>query len=196
VGRAPPPRHGTPAIRIKRHISALLAALTTLETHDIRELERDALAAWTPPPASKPPAVLEAIRALKSIGVVHVRSTGQRHQDVARVLFSSHGPVVANPGQLTELIAERADAKHQKLASVTDAAARHLFVWLFGTYPDAELAFANLPPPPPPPIPEGIDVVWLSNASERLWRLQPPGGWEVITSVLLRERLYPRRDRP
>ena len=60
----------------------------------------------------------------------------------------------------------------------------HLFVWLDGTQPGAELAVAKMPPPPAPEIPSEIDVVWLATpplaTPEKLWRARPSAGWEVL----------------
>jgi hypothetical protein len=94
----------------------------------------------------------------------------------------------SNPAKLNELVVKRAERKAKKLLAAT-ADERHLFVWLDSTYEDAELAFKTLPPPPPPTIPVGIDVVWLVGLSGgpdavRIWRLAPPGGWDVLASPI------------
>jgi len=91
----------------------------------------------------------------------------------------------SDPQKLNELVAERAENKVNKLRAAS-ADERHLFMWIDSSHEDAELAFATLPPPPPPNIPFGIDVVWLVGPtggpdSVRIWRLQPPGAWEVHT---------------
>ena len=189
----PFPEPGRPAIRIKRNTPRLIAALATLEAHGISQLGPGELDPEARFQVSIPSAVLEAIAKLTSIGVTFVGSTSQREGEVARLRFVSPGSVVADPDQLTELVAAAAVDKRRQLAAATDATERHLFIWLFGTYADAEQAFsAHLPPPQPPPIPPGIDVVWLANGSTLLWRLRPPGGWEVVESLVLRERLSSR----
>jgi hypothetical protein len=90
----------------------------------------------------------------------------------------------SDPGQINELVVERAEKKIDKLRA-TEADERHLFVWMDSSHAEAELAFATLAPPPAPIIPEGIDVVWLVEptgwpGSVRIWRLVPPDEWEVF----------------
>jgi hypothetical protein len=93
---------------------------------------------------------------------------------------------VGDPGAVNLLVAERAEPKREKLARAkADSASRcHLFVWLDGTQPGAELAVAKMPPPPAPEIPSEIDVVWLATpplaTPEKLWRARPSAGWEVL----------------
>lgn len=178
----PDPEPGRPAIRVKQTKPEIVSALATLEAHDITQLDPGMLDEWVRLPESTPPAVIEAIGRLGSIGIRFVRSTGQRADDVARLLFSSHGSASSNADQLNDLVAERVEAKQKKLAAA-QAPECHLFIWLTDSYPDAELAFSTLPPPPAaPPIPPSIDVVWLARWAWpiRLWRLLPAKGWEVV----------------
>jgi hypothetical protein len=176
------PEVGGRVIRIKHQKPKIVRALATLEAHDTTGLDRDALDPCACPPESTPPAVCDAIATLTSAGVLYVQSTGERHDDVARLFFSSHGGAVSDPNQLNDLVAERVRVKREKLEAATDASERHLFVWLGDSYPNAELAFSTLPPPEPPPIPASVDVVWLARLAWpiRLWRVRPPGGWEIV----------------
>jgi hypothetical protein len=177
----PEPAPGRPAMRVKRQKPTIVSVLRTLEAHEISALEGWTLEPSAPLPCGTPPAVLEAITTLSQIGVLFVRSTGRRPDDAARLLFTSHGSATSNPGQLNDLVTERVQAKHEKLAAA-EASERHLFIWLTDSYPDAEMAFSMLAPPMPPAIPAVLDVIWLATWAWpiRLWRLRPPGGWEVI----------------
>jgi hypothetical protein len=177
----PDPEGGQPVISVKREKSTIVAALAALETHGISELNRDRLNPWARIPNSTPPAVREAIVKLISVPVTFVRSFGRKRDDVARLFFSAHGGAVTDPDQLNDLVVERVHAKRKKLAAA-NASERHLFVWLSGTYPAAELAFSTLSPPTPPAIPSEVDAVWLAKEGDpnRLWCLRPPRGWEIV----------------
>jgi hypothetical protein len=101
------------------------------------------------------------------------------------VYLSISGGMVSNPEKLNELVVERVEKKINKLRAAP-ADERHLLAWVDSSHEDAELAFATLPPPPPPSVPAGIDVIWLVGPtggpdSVRIWRLRPPGPWEVQT---------------
>lgn len=98
--------------------------------------------------------------------------------------FLFHGGASSDSDKLHQLLVERAKAKCPKLLRA-DADERHLFVWHDGTYPDAELAVATLPPPTPAPeLLSGIDAIWLSTPPfgnpERVWILTASAGWRVI----------------
>jgi hypothetical protein len=89
---------------------------------------------------------------------------------------------------MNDLVAECARKKVEKLAAAPGFE-RHLFVWIRSSASDAELAIATLPPPASTPaLPAGIDVVWVATAGVagrlygKLWRLQPPGAWEDIST--------------
>lgn len=170
----------------------IISALAVLEKHGISELDSDVLGRWRPALAG-PPDVIEAMRTLISLEIVFVRSTGRRPDPLAHLTFSTHGSAVGNYDQLNRLVADRAAKKHRKLAAAASASERHLFVWLTGTYPDAELAFSTLPPPSTAPsIPTSIDVVWLATPSNggpnRMWTLRPPAGWENVDLSFLGKR--------
>jgi hypothetical protein len=73
---------------------------------------------------------------------------------------------------------------------------RHLFVWVDPTDAGAHVAMATYVRPAPPRVPAGIDTVWVglwqrsstlqSNAST-LWRLSPPGPWQILEVPLVRD---------
>jgi hypothetical protein len=180
----PDPEGGQPVIKIKRSKPTMVSALAALEAHGITQLEPDMLDRLELLPESTPPVVREGIKKLSAMGIRLVYSTGQRSDDVAQLLFSAHGSASGNPDQLNDLVLERVEAKREKLAAgeAAEASQRHLFIWLTDSYPDAELAFSTMTPPAPPPIPSIIDVVWLARFAWpiRLWRLRPPGGWELV----------------
>ncbi len=96
------------------------------------------------------------------------------------------GGFAGDPGAVNRLVAERAEPKREKLARAkADSASEcHLFVWLDGTQPGAELAVSTMSPPPAPEIPSEVDVVWLATpplaTPEKLWRARPSAGWEVL----------------
>ena len=195
--RLPEPQAGQPIIRPKRRMPTIASALAALESYGISQLEWHTLDPWALLPDSTPPDVREAIVKLRSAGVTSARSTGQKPDEVARLYFGTHGGATGNPDQLNELVVERADVKCEKLAAA-QASERHLFIWLTDSYPDAELAFATLPPPAPPSIPADIDVVWLAGfvGPIRLWRLRPPGGWEIVDDGRAGRTVYGRRQFP
>lgn len=101
------------------------------------------------------------------------------------IFLTMSAGVSSDAGLLNDLVVERAEKKVDKLRAA-EADERHLFIWLDSSYPEAELAFATLPPPQAPAIPNGIDVLWLVEPTGwpdhvRIWRLRGMAGeWEVI----------------
>jgi hypothetical protein len=139
-------------------------------------------------PANASEHEVRAIEELFSLGVDFARRLGTREAgENAELLVTLHGGSGSDFAALYRLIESRAEAKAPKLIAA-GGAERHLFVWMRASASDAELAFATLAPPEvPPDLPQGIDVLWLASPATtpgalwgRLWRLQPPGGWELI----------------
>jgi hypothetical protein len=130
------------------------------------------------------PAVTQSVQGLFDLGIDWARSVNPVRQSAAQMHFVFHGAASADFDQFHQVLLERVAAKAPKLLRAK-ADERHVFVWLDGTYPDAELAVATLPPPSPcPELPTGIDAVWLSTSPfgnpERVWVLTPSVGWRAI----------------
>jgi hypothetical protein len=117
-------------------------------------------------------------------GVTEARVLWPRPALEAQLFVTITGGFTADIGRVNDLIIERASPKLEKLVRA-EAAERHLFVWLDGTQPEAELAVALGPPPATAPaVPSRIDVVWLATPPltepQRLWRVRPPNRWQVL----------------
>jgi hypothetical protein len=170
-------------IRITTMMSAMLPVLEVFERHEQTDVDPGINYDYVSPRSDMPPAVVDAAREMVRLGVTRVRVLGPRAEGDAQMLITITGGFAAEPGNVNQLIAERAEPKREKLG-VAKASESHLFVWLDGTQPEAELAMATLPPPPPPTIPPEIDVVWLATpplaAPQRLWRARRSGTWEVL----------------
>jgi hypothetical protein len=84
--------------------------------------------------------------------------------------------------EVNRLVERHAHASDNvKKLAAADADERHLFVWITGSHPKAELAMHTGPPPTSRPVlPDGLDVVWVQNESGHLWRIQHVGNWEVL----------------
>ena len=126
------------------------------------------------------PAVVEAVRRLVRLGVDRGRVWAVEGEP--RLFFIGHGGLRADSEEVNRLVEFHAHAGDnlRKLAAA-DADERHLFVWITGSHPQAELAmYAMGPPETPPNLPEGLDVVWAQNESGNLWRARRGGGWEVL----------------
>jgi hypothetical protein len=140
---------------------------------------------WQPRPPARSNEMHDAMLKMFDLGVYALRQWSEPAAGEPGELFPSISEGVgSDAGQLNALVVERAETKVDKLRA-TDADERHLFVWVDSSHPAAEMAFSLLAPPPAPTIPEGIDVVWLAEpiswpGGVRIWRLEPPGQWEVI----------------
>jgi hypothetical protein len=172
----------TTDIRLRKIRPTLLSALRMLEAHGIPEIAPD----WVDYgiPLELPAAVTQSVRMLFDLGIDSARSVNPARRGAAQMHFLFHGGASADFDQLHQVLLERVHAKAPKLLRA-DADERYVFVWLDGTYPDAELAVATLPPPSPAPeLPAGIDAVWLSTPPfdnpERVWVLAPSTGWRVL----------------
>jgi hypothetical protein len=178
----PGPDDDRKAIKVKAARSTIVSALVALEANGVPELKHHMLDLWAPLPDSTPPAVREAITKLVSVGVGYVRAWGRSDDQVAHVWFMVNSGAVGDSEQLNDYVVDVAKDNAEKLAAAK-ASKRHLFVWVGGSRSGAEMAFSLLSPPPAPTaIPPAIDVVWLARLGDPtpLWRLEPPGGWEVL----------------
>lgn len=168
--------------RLRSLRRTLVAELRILEAHGAPEIAPD----WTDYgiPPELPPAVTRSVRALLDSGIDWARSINSERSGDAQLHFVFHGGASSDFEQLHRIVLERVTAKAPKLVRA-DADERHLFVWLDGTYPDAELAVGTLPPPSPAPeLPAEVDAIWLSTPPfgnpERLWVLTSSAGWRVL----------------
>jgi hypothetical protein len=133
-----------------------------------------------------PAVIVEAARRMLELGVTRARVLAPRAAENAEMLVTISGGFAGDPGAVNRLVAERAEPKREKLARAKagNATECHLFVWLDGTQPSAELAVAKMPPPPAPEVPSEVDVVWLATpplaAPEKLWRARRSAAWEVL----------------
>lgn len=174
-----------PQVRIRELIDGIIPVLAAYERHGVSDIDTRV------PPRSNlrapgtPQDVIEATQQQFELGAVVTHRLGPRHSSEAQVFISIHGGVAANANQVDGLVGAVARRKADKLA-VARADERHLFVWLSATHSDAELAvFSGRPPTAAPSLPAGIDALWLATRlrdgyAERLWRMRPPGGWEVL----------------
>jgi hypothetical protein len=163
-------------IVIKGVVKRAPALLAVFERHDIKQLfDFDD---WTL--GSEPQDVAEAAMILRQLGVTSAIVFGEG-ADNPVVLFAGHGGGTANPEHVNLSVAEAAQANLVKLLAA-DADERHLFVWIAESHPGGELAMhVGILPSGPPELPTGIDVAWAASAhGARLWRVQPPGAWELV----------------
>ncbi|MGI8414562.1 MAG: hypothetical protein ACR2QA_19150 [Solirubrobacteraceae bacterium] len=169
-------------IRLRKVRPILVSALRTLEAHGTPEIAPGWVDYGIPP--EMPAAVAQSVQMLFNLGIDSARSANPVRRGAAQMHFLFHGGASADFDQLHQVLLEKVNAKAPKLLRA-DADERHVFVWLDGTYPDAEMAVAILPPPSPAPeLPAGIDAVWLATPPfdnpERVWVMTPSGGWRVL----------------
>jgi hypothetical protein len=170
-------------------IRVVVPHLDVLERYGIEQVGGAGRSSQRPPPGAAQD-VIDATQAVFALGADRATRLGAPEPgETALVMASLHGAAGSNFDQLNALVGERARAKAEKLAAGAGDE-RHLFVWMRSSVADAELAMAALPPPESTPtLPKGIDVVWVATGPERagalcgrLWRLEPPGGWEQIAA--------------
>jgi hypothetical protein len=173
-------------VRVAEMMSAMLPILEVFEEHGHADVDPHINYAYVSPRSKMPAAVVEAARRMVELGITRARVLAPRAEGDAEMFVTISGGFAGDPGAVNRLVAERAEPKREKLARAkADSASEcHLFVWLDGTQPGAELAVAKMPPPPAPEIPSEIDVVWLATppltTPEKLWRARQSAGWEVL----------------
>lgn len=178
LGPVNPETH-TPIIDV---VKALVPLLETFERLGLSEVEAWYDMRYLSPPDGTSPQLREALIELYGIGSTGVRTLGPRTAEEASILFSLTGGFTGDPGRLNDLVADRAAAKAKKLRNATTADERHLMVWVDASEPAVEICISKVGPPiNAPEIPSGIDIVWVTNPGvEKVWRLKPPGAWEVL----------------
>jgi hypothetical protein len=175
-----------PPVRVAEMMSAMLPILQAFEEHGHADVDPHINCAYVNPRSEMPAPVVEAARRMVDLGVTRARVLAPRADGDAEVFVTISGGFAGDPGAVNRLVAERAEPKREKLARAkADSASEcHLFIWLDGTQPGAELAVATMPPPPGPDIPLEVDVVWLATpplaTPEKLWRARQSAGWEVL----------------
>lgn len=171
-------------IRIARLMKETVPILTLFEREGLTQIDTSVNPAYRTPALTTSPEVTEATFRMFKMGVIEARVLWERPTTEAQLFVTIRSGFSADIGRVNELIIERAGPKLEKLIRA-EAAERHLFVWLDGTEPEAELAVAMGPSPATPPgVPSGIDVVWLATPPltepQRLWRVRPPDQWQVL----------------
>jgi hypothetical protein len=169
--------------RVAHLIGEVIPLLLVLEQHGMSGVDTRVNPAYHRPTRGTPTEVTEAMSALFRLTVKAAHALNPRPPSQAQVFISISQGLTADRERVNQLVVERAEPKREKLAKAT-AVARHLFVWMDGTQPEAELAMATLSPPASAPaIPPGIDVVWVAtpplDQPERVWRAGADG-WEVL----------------
>ncbi len=172
---------GGSQVQIKAMMRGLEANLRILEEHGVTGVGTFSSAQG----ADTSDAVAEATRQILGGRITGAGSLGAPAPgESARMLLSSHRGFTAGGHEVNAVVADAAEANVKKLLAA-DADERHLFVWI--DEDAAELEIGTQPPPAAvPTLAGGIDVVWAAKRAapgalfERLWRLQPPGGWEAL----------------
>jgi hypothetical protein len=159
--------------------------LRVFEEHGTPNIDTRIDPAYAPLPADTPIEVAEArSQMFNNVRVKAAHDIGPPQAGEAEIFLSISAGVWGDIEKVNALVVERAQPKAAKLAKA-NADETHLFVWLDGTQPGAELATATGPPPESAPaVPSEIDVVWLAtppvNDARLVWRVRPPDGWEVL----------------
>jgi hypothetical protein len=159
--------------------------LKVFEEHDTQQIDTRIDPAYAPLPPGTPPEVIEARLQMLNLRVKAAHDMGPPQRSEAEIFVSAFSMgVMADIDKVNDLVVERAKPKVAKLVKA-EADEKHLFVWLDGTQPQAELATAMGPPPSSPPdVSPEIDVVWLAthpvNDAKLVWQVRPPGGWEAL----------------
>jgi hypothetical protein len=177
-------------IRIARLMREMVPMLTLLEREGLTRVDTSVNPAYRSPAPGTSPEVVEATLQVFNSGVTEARVLWPRLALEAQLFVTITGGFTADIGRVNDLIIERAEPKLEKIvraeaAEAAEAAERHLFVWLDGTQPEAELAVALGPPPATArAVPSRIDVVWLATPPltepQRLWRVRPPNRWQGL----------------
>ncbi len=175
------------SVQVKALMTKVVPHLEVLEQNDIEQVGGVARGARRAPDGAGQD-VADATRMVFELGADRAtRLRTPKPGETALVMASVHGGISSDFDLLNAAVAECAAAKAAKLAAA-EGSERHLFVWIRPSAPGVELAMATLPPPEETPtMPEGLDVVWVATGPTtpgalfgQLWRLRPPGGWEML----------------
>jgi len=173
-------------VRVAEMMNAMLPILEAFEVHGHADVDPHVDYVYNSPRSELPTPVVDAARRMIELGVTRARVLAPRADGNAEMFVTISDGFAGDPGAVNRLVAERSEPKREKLARAkADSASEcHLFIWLDGTQPEAELAVGRLPPPPAPDIPLEVDVVWLATpplaTPEKLWRAQQSAAWEVL----------------
>jgi hypothetical protein len=174
---------------VKKKIEKVLAVF---ERHDVKEV--GAVGLSTPPRwHGAPQDVIDATTEMFVLGVTLARMhRPAKIPGGALVLPSIHGGHGADADDLIGLAERDGKSNAEKLQNA-EADERHLWIWVDGTTPDAELAMhLGHMPSGPPELPTGVDVVWAAMLGvtglgqmgfERVLRVRPPGSWEMLDTT-------------
>ena len=172
---------------IKNLTKSVTAALMTLESADVGKF------GFGHPGGQQEAAVVDALATLSELGA---RGGSSIDDPPSRIVIAVVGPGVwGGPEAISEAVVREAAANAEKLARAK-ADERHLFVWADWTMSDIQAAIISVGNfgvmPAVPDLPSGVDTVWVAPVAmvdEReafLWRVTPPGGWEVLDPRVLR----------
>ena len=133
-------------VRVAEMMSAMLPILEVFEEHGHADVDPHINYAYVRPRSEMPAAVVEAARRMVELGVTRARMLAPRADGDAEMFVTISGRFAGDPGAINRLVAERAEPKRDKLAraKANSASECHLFVWVDGTQPGAELAVAKL----------------------------------------------------
>ena len=136
-----------------------------------------------------------AIAQLRRLGARSGGPVGRPASGPAFVVAGTVGPGGTVDGTAVNDGVEAAALANLEKLRAAPGDERHLFVWADSTDPGALAEMATYARPDPPQLPDGIDTVWValwqrsidlqSNAST-LWRLTPPGPWEILNVPAVR----------
>jgi hypothetical protein len=170
-------------VRVAEMMRAMLAILEAFEEHGHADVDPHVNYAYVSPRSEMPAPVVDSARRMVELRVTRARALAPQMDGDAEMFITISGGIAGDPDAVNRLVVERAEPKRKKLARAS-ADERHLFVWLDGTQPGAELAVAKMPPPPGPQIPSEVDVVWLATPPltrpGKLWRARQSASWEVL----------------
>jgi hypothetical protein len=130
-----------------------------------------------------------AIEQLRRLGARSGGPVGQPAVGPPLVLVGTVGPGGSVDGTAVNEGVEREAANNLTKLLAAPGEERHLFLWADATDSGANVALATFARPDPPELPEGIDSVWvglwqrnvnLQSNAFTLWRVTPPGPWEIL----------------
>jgi len=184
--------------RFDKTIPRLVEALQVLESDGVSHAGINWLhERWPPQPELPTPGTDSATArdTLRDLDVELARSPSERSDpNGGQVELAFVVPPGASYWDLSTLVAERVAAKRTKLLNAV-ADARHLFVWLDQTEPEAYLAAVTSDARIPRFIlPTGVDVVWVATryfpgftsadvggvSVQRLLQITRSGMWETV----------------
>jgi hypothetical protein len=166
---------GGPLPRIKDLVKQVVTLLEVFEQNKIERIDRRLY-----PPEAPLEVVNATVKLIDGLG-----ASGAHVWPVPgdpKIYFQGHGGFNTDGERLNVLAVTAAESNAAKLLAA-NVDERHLFLWVTATEPEVEMAMGlGQIPPTPPVLPAGVDVVWAQNETNDLWRVRPPGDWELLES--------------